>query len=147
MMRIGSFVILLSLTLLLSSCRTGGVILKETPLNASETRKSVVSVIGQPRHMTKDGRELSSNYYDRKLEPIEKMEAARERIYTRVSILGDRRPFDIQVEVLVERRNQNGQFEQIGLDDNRAKVLAEKIRQALHQSRDNRNVIDDFRSF
>jgi hypothetical protein len=133
--------------LFLSSCRTGGVVLRETPLSASDTRRVVVTIIGQPRQMSKDGRELSSVFYDRKNNPIEKMDSARERIYTRVSILGDRRPFDIRVEVLVEGRNRMGQFEQADRDDGRAAVLAEKIKHALNQSRDSRNVIDDFRSF
>ncbi len=135
------------ITLLLASCRTGGVILRETPSGISETRRVVVSVIGEPRGMTKDGREIVSKYYDRSNNSITKMEMVRERRYTRVSILGDRRPYDIQVEVLVEGRDSDGAFYEKDHDDDRAAVLAEKIKQALNQSRDTRNVIDDFRSF
>ncbi len=146
-MQISNVVFLSFAFLLLGGCRTGGVVLRETPSSASEIRRAAVIVIGQPRQMSKDGRELSSAFYDRKSNPVEKMELARERIYTRVSIIGDRRPFDIRVEVLVEGRNRAGQFEQIARDDGRAAVLAEKIKQTLNQSLDNRNVIDDFRSF
>lgn len=137
----------LSLGLFLTGCRTGGVILRETPLSVSETRRVVVSVIGEPRSVSQNGREILSKFYDRKEKAIPRMEMARERFYTHVTILGDRRPYDIQVEVLVEGRNADGAFEVISRDDDRATTIAEKLRQALNQSRDTRNVIDDFRSF
>lgn len=137
----------LSSTLLLSSCRTGGVIIRETPLGISETRKSVVSVVGQPRGVSENGREVLSQYYDKKNKNIEKMDMARERYYTQVIILGDRRPYDVQVQVMIESRNEDGGFDLIDHDDDRAAVIADKIRRALNQSRDTRNVIDDFRSF
>ena len=137
----------LSCTLLLSSCRTGGVILRETPLSVSETRRVVVSVIGEPRSVSQNGREIFSKFYDRKEKAIPRMEMAKERYFTHVTILGDRRPYDIQVEVLVEGRNSDGAFELVTRDDNKATAIAERLRQSLNQSRDTRNVIDDFRSF
>nr|WP_295902147.1 hypothetical protein [uncultured Bdellovibrio sp.] len=138
---------LLASTLLLSSCRTGGVIIRETPLNVSETRRAVMAVIGEPRSVSQNGREILSQFYDKKNKIIEKMDMARERYYTHVTVLGDRRPYDVQVEVLVEGRNEEGGFDLLDRDDDKAGVIAEKIRQSLNQSRDTRNVIDDFRSF
>lgn len=139
--------LLLVYTLVLSGCRTGGVILRETPLNVSETRRTVMSIIGEPRTVSSNGREMRSHYYDKKNNKIEKMNLARERYYTHVTVLGDRRPYDVQVEVLVEGRTEDGKFELIERDDDRAAGVAEKIRNALNQGRDNRNVIDDFRTF
>lgn len=139
--------LVISLSLLLSSCRTGGVILRETPLSVSETRRTIVSIIGEPRSVSQNGREIISKFYDRKDKAIPRMEMAKERYYTHVTVLGDRRPYDIQVDVLVEGRNPDGVFEVVGRDDNKATIIAEKLRQALNQSRDTRNVIDDFRSF
>ncbi|UXR65692.1 hypothetical protein EZJ49_05450 [Bdellovibrio bacteriovorus] len=135
------------MTVLLSSCRTGGVILRETPLNLSETRRVVMSVIGEPRTVSQNGREMTSRFYDKKGSNIEKMDMAKERFYTHVTILGDRRPYDVQVQVLVEGRNEDGGFDLLDRDDERAAPIAEKLRQTLNQSRDSRNVIDDFRSF
>lgn len=132
---------------LLSGCRTGGVILRETPLNVSETRRAVVSVIGEPRSISQNGREIFSQYLDKKDRKIEKMEMIRERHFTHITILGDRRPYDVQVEVIVEGRNEYGGFEVLDRDDRKASLVAEKIKEALNQSRDSRNVIDDFRSF
>lgn len=139
--------LLTGIALLLSSCRTGGVVLRETPLNVSETRRAVVSVLGEPRSISSNGREIFSQYLDKKDKKIEKMDMIRERHYTHVTILGDRRPYDVQVEVIIEGRNHDGGFDIVERDDAKASVIAEKIRQALNQSRDSRNVIDDFRSF
>ncbi|MDG0814873.1 hypothetical protein [Bdellovibrio svalbardensis] len=136
-----------SSALLLSSCRTGGIVLRETPLNVSETRKVIVSVIGEPRMVSENGREMASKYYDKKGKEIAKMDMAKERYSTRVTILGDRRPYDIQVQVLIEDRDTEGGFELTDRDDDKAAAIAEKIKKALNQSRDSRNVIDDFRSF
>ena len=139
--------IFLWIALLLSGCQTGGVFLRETPLSLSETRRVITIAIGEPRGVSQNGREILSKYYDRKNKALEKMDMVRERYYTMVTVLGDRRPYDVQVQVLVEGRTPEGGFEQVERDDDRAAVIAEKIRIALNQSRDNRNVIDDFRSF
>ena len=135
------------IALLLSGCQTTGVLLRETPLSLTETRRVITIVIGEPQGVSQNGREITSKYYDRKNKTLEKMDMVRERYYTMVRALGDRRPYDVQVEVLVEGRTPEGAWEQTDRDDDRAAVIAEKIRIALHQSRDNRNVIDDFRSF
>ena len=145
-----AFGILFGLSLIvlsLNACRTDGVFVKETPLNISETRKSIVAVIGEPRFVSKDGRELDSNYYDKKGRPITAMESAKERLHSRIIILGDRRPYDLEVQVVVEARDENGQFEAVDKDDAMAKPLAEKIKKELYQSLDESNLIDDFRSF
>jgi hypothetical protein len=135
-----------SFSLLLSSCRTG-VVLKETPLSISETRVAVVTVIGEPRVVSPNGRELYSKYYDRKGNAIERLELAKERDYTLVTILGDRRPYDIQVEVMIEERDEDGIFQLVDKDDERAGPIADKIKKAINQSLGSRNIIDDFRSF
>ncbi|WP_413559248.1 hypothetical protein [Bdellovibrio sp. HCB209] len=133
--------------LILVGCQTTGVRLRETPLGVSETRKVIMSVIGQVREVSENGRELYSMYYDRKGAPIKAMDMAKERYYSHLIVLGDRRPYDISVDVLVEARDQDGGWELVDHDDQKAAVLADKLKKALNQSRDSRNVIDDFRSF
>ncbi|AFX99760.1 hypothetical protein [Bdellovibrio bacteriovorus] len=147
MMKTFVWVFLFASTLFFAGCRTGGVILRETPLNLSETRRAIVAVIGEPKSISQNGREMTSQYYDKKGKNIDKMDMARERFYTHVTVLGDRRPYDVQVQVLVEGRNEDGGFDLLDRDDDKAAPIAEKIRQSLNQSRDSRNVIDDFRSF
>lgn len=129
------------------ACQTTGVFLRETPLNVSETRRVVASVIGQPRMTSENGRELYSKFYDRKGNNDDHMKNARERLHTQVTILGDRRPYDIQVEVVVEVRDKEGVYQVVEQDDVRAEKIATDIQKALVQSRDNRNIIDDFRPY
>lgn len=138
--------LLLSLTLLLSGCQTPGVILKETPLGVSDARRAIVAVIGAPRSVSSNGRELYSKYYDSKGLFIEEMDKMKYRYHSKVTILGDRRPYDIAVLVVYEARI-DGKFEVVDQDNGRALQLAEKIKKSLHESREKRNVIDDFRSF
>lgn len=131
----------------LTGCRTGGVILRETPSSLTETRRVVAGIIGEPRDVSRNGREMISHYFDKKNKRIEKPDNVKERYFAMITILGDRRPYDIQVEVFVETREDDNEFSSPDRDDDRAAVMAEKIRQSLNQSRDTRNVIDDFRSF
>lgn len=133
--------------LIIAGCQVPGIILKETPLSVSETRKAIVIVSGEPRTISSNGRELYSKYYDRDGRGIFKMESAKERFYSIFIILGDRRPYDISVQVVRELRNVEGQFQKVGLDESRAQTLADKLKKVLIESRDNRNVLDDFRSF
>jgi len=132
----------------LTSCRSGGIVLRDTPLGLSDTRVAIVTVIGQPRSMSTNGRELFSKYYDVNGKNIEKMDLIRERFTTHVYVLGDSRPYDVKVEVIVEERTEGDHFEVEDHDEKRAQDVADKIHKALNLSRDsNRNVIDDFHSF
>lgn len=142
------FFALLLMPLFLTSCRSGGIVLRDTPLGLSDTRVAIVTVIGQPRAMSENGRELFSKYYDATGHPIEKMDLIRRRYTSHIYVLGDQRPYDVKVEVNVEERVDNNHFELVDHDEKRAEDLAEKIHKALNQSRDaDRNVIDNFKSF
>lgn len=142
------FLILLPLSLGLSSCVTNqpGTLLEETPLNMSESRKAVISVIGKVRDISENGRELFSGFYDSRGLDYDPAKSGTERFYTHVLILGDRRPYDIRVIVPVEEK-QGRNFVAVGFDNEKAKRLSEKIKKALNQSRDNRNFIDDFKAY
>jgi hypothetical protein len=132
----------------LLACQSDGVFLRDTPLNISETRKAIASVMGQPRATSENGREMVSKYYDRKGNRDEEaLKSSRERLSTHTTILGDRRPYDIQVEVVVEIRDHDGKFQVVERDEGRAEKIAKEIQKALVQSRDNRNLIDDFRAY
>jgi hypothetical protein len=75
--------------------------------------------------------------------PPEKM---KERVVARVVIDGDRRPYSILVQVYVQRRVGKN-FVEEGLDETLSTVFAKEINRELIESRENRNVIDDFRAF
>lgn len=77
-----------------------------------------------------------------------------------VVVLGDRRPYKVEVSVRVEERVNEaevqkfrkgdieaGSYESDGNDGRLAKRLAEKIQNYLYQRSQNKNFIDDFRPF
>lgn len=130
----------------LVSCETPrGIFLRETPLNISETRKVIVKVIGTPRLISENGRELYSAYFDKTGSYTGNFEALPERRFTQVIIYGDRRPYDILVNVIIETKVRDQKFQINGYDDEKAKSITDRIKAALHQSHDSRNVIDDFK--
>lgn len=132
--------------LCLSSCQHGGAKILETPMSFNEIRRVVSEVMGDPRKVSEGGYELDSKYHDSQGKVIDNPGQARERYFTRVSILGDRRPYDLWVRVFAEVRTAQG-FEGVGEDDQLAERLASDLRKALHESRDKRNLIDDFKAF
>ena len=87
-------------------------------------------------------------------------EGALRRAQALVVVLGDRRPYKIEVTVHVEERNNEseipkirkgdieaGRYDSDGNDRRLAKRLAERIQDYLHRRSQNKNFIDDFRPF
>ena len=70
----------------------------------------------------------------------------RERLIARIVIMGDRRPYDILVQVYLERKVR-GNWVEVGLDEDLSRDFSREISRELIESRENRNVIDDFRAF
>lgn len=134
-----------TLLCLIVGCQTQGVLIKETPLNLSESRRIIASIIGQPKMMSQNGREMKSRFYDRRGRYLENIENAKERLYTVVTVLGDRRPYDVKVEVFVEEKVEENVYVISEQDNRSAERIAARIKDALYQSQSNRNVIDDFR--
>ena len=109
-------------------------------------RKVIISIIGEPREISQNQREFFSNYTHPNGNFIAESENINSRIYSRVVILGERRPYDIQVQVLIETKS-NGTFETTGIDKQRTKGLVNELNLKLNQSRINGNNIDEFRAF
>lgn len=109
-------------------------------------KKVIISVIGEPRLLRNNQRVYYSEYFGRKSDNQFDPQKSPVRYYTLISVAGDRRPYDLDVEVIVEKKN--GQFfEEIGSDEKLAIEIAEKIKSRLNQGLEDRNVIDDFRAF
>ncbi len=49
--------------------------------------------------------------------------------------------------MVVEIRDHEGKYQVVERDDARARIVSKEIQKALVQSRDNRNIIDDFRAY
>lgn len=138
---------LLSIIFLITTgCQTG-IFIKESPAALTEIRKAVVTVLGQPRTTSEDGRQLVSEYHDKKGHTDPGLANSKTRYQTRITILGERRPYNIKVEVFQEARVADKLYDVIAEDNILAQKLANQIEMALNESLKNRNVIDDFRAF
>ncbi len=137
---------LLSFVFLIAACASQGYRITDQNMALADVKKSVESAIGEPREVSRNQRVYLTQYFSRKPDPKFDPEKSRERLYAKVSVLGDRRPYDVEVEVIVEER-EGSQYLPVATDMTEAKKLGKEIRIKLNQSRDDRNVIDDFRAF
>ncbi len=119
----------------------------QSPKGVSGKRTSLVTIkkavtaslpLGLKRRSSND-REFFSNYFRRP-------GSRGDRAYVLVKILGERRPYNITVEVYIERK-EGGQWIFVEKDQDLSKGIAKKIQKRLSTSRNERNVIDDFRAF
>lgn len=101
--------------------------------------------MGSVKEQSLNGRELTSYYFNPKDFDEDATDRA-ERAYAKVTILGSGRPYTIEVRVFREKRIK-GQYTLIGEDRKLSNELLERIREALADRRDDRNIIDDFRAF
>lgn len=144
--KVSRILILLSLLYQLTACTTEQVRIEEQPQSLNEIRKAIISMIGKPRGISQNQREIYSNYFPRKGTTDFNPAKSKERLTAVFKILGDRRPFDITIQVVVEEKIE-GEYEVIGDDNSIAENLKSELTTRLHQSLENRNVIDDFRAF
>jgi hypothetical protein len=100
-------------------------------------KKAVVHVIGEPRFISQNQREFFGAYV--KVTPTE-------RYYTKVLILGARRPYSLEVSTIFEKKNGT-EYVHDRYDKAISNKVISEIKTRLNQSRDEGNVIDDFRAF
>ncbi len=79
------------------------------------------------------------------------LDHAPERAQAQILIMGDRRPYKLDIVVWVEERQitPDGMvtYKRVRKDQEVASQLADQIDDFLVKSRDNRDLIDDFRAF
>lgn len=131
---------------LLVSCATGGYRIAEQNVSLADLKKAITGVIGEPRGISENQRTYYSQYFSRKPDPKFDPLKSKERAFAKIVILGDRRPYDIDIDVIVEEREGRDYLE-VDNDLSEAKKLGKDIRTKLHQGREDRNVIDQFRAF
>lgn len=131
---------------MLSACVTDGSLIEGSDRSMREIRAAFLAVAGEPRKESENRRTFYSKYFPRHQDPNFNQDRARERLYGRFTILGDRRPYDVQVEVVVEVRTPDG-YEEVGVDEALSQELSKSVQTELIKSSEGRNVIDDFRPF
>lgn len=130
---------------ILTSCANTATI-RDVMLSYNATKTVVVANIPQGvRKESPNGRELTSNYFQ-----IENFQpdkgTANERAYALVKILGSSRPYNVDVQVYREEKRK-GIWRADGTDSEMTEQLGERLKQALADRREDRNVIDEFRAF
>ncbi|MGE3680454.1 MAG: hypothetical protein AB7G93_01930 [Bdellovibrionales bacterium] len=105
--------------------------------------------VGQ-RAISPNGHEILSKHF--KMDGTKYVPAAdaAERFYAHIVILGDRRPYDIEVFVVHEKRaarENDYTYARVGVDPKLTSDLEQSLRQELTKRREERNIIDDFRVY
>jgi hypothetical protein len=131
----------------LSGCSTNAAI-RDVMLPYNTVRQTVVSNLPFGlRKQSINGRELTSNYFSGTNIANDGAEAA-DRAYAYVVILGSSRPFQITVKVVRERRGKKSRsYAVVGEDKKLTHEMVKRLKEALADRREDRNVIDDFRAF
>jgi hypothetical protein len=99
------------------------------------------------RKRSQNGRVYSSEYFV--MEKGFPVTAGRsdERRYVDILILGDRRPYVVEVKVYVETKVAPKVYRQTGSDQGLARVTLRRFQKNLELKKRDRDVIDDFRVF
>lgn len=127
----------------LSGCTTTAFYIEDSNLPVPETRKVITAIIGKPRIISLNGRELSSSYHDRKFEDLDETKKIKARYFTKVVILGPRRPYEISVQVTKEVLDlQTMTFVDLGIDEGLTQKRALELKRALNKSLDTYQAVD-----
>ena len=134
-----------ALFFILTGCASG-VIVPESGKSIEDIDHAILAITGDPRKISGSKREITSAYFSRRKEPHFDPQKAKERLYAVFTILGDRRPYDIEVRVFAETL-ADGEYQDQGLDDAFTEEIARELKQQLARQPNDRDFIDDFRAF
>lgn len=146
-------------TIVFTSCSsmqggTGGEQIKDLDQPLLDIQKAVEARLPLGKRMTSpNGREFYSRYFTVVDGRIQPGDHATDRFYAHVFVLGDQRPYLVEVLVKRERRvgrqgsDVSNQYEEVARDVRLARLIAKRIQQTLSKRREDRNIIDDFRVF
>jgi hypothetical protein len=140
---------LFSTVVLFGCAATPGVTVIEGQDRALGELQTVVSASlpAGKASVSQNQRTYTSNYFTTKGGEFEEASEAPVRYKAIIVILGDRRPYDIEVTVIQEKRDKLSQYVRVGNSEGLARVVIRRIQKALHERREDRNIIDDFRVF
>lgn len=127
----------------LQGCTTTALYIEGSNLPVPETRKVIAAIIGKPRIISLNGRELTSSYHNRKFDDLDETKKIKARYYTKVVILGPRRPYEISIQVTKEILDpETMTFVDMGIDESLTQKRGLEIKRALNKSLDTYQAID-----
>lgn len=130
--------------MIISGCQTAGYVIENSNYSVKQHRIAIVGALGNPKTISENGRVITTHYHNRSLQNLEVTTKTKERLYTKVSILGSRRPFKVSIEVHIEKRDpESKKFQDVGLDDRLGRRRALEIKEALNQSPEEDGLFDE----
>jgi hypothetical protein len=145
--------ILLSLLLLISflGCASKGIKIEGGKYSLIRLQKvAQASLPNGQEFKSPNGRSFRSKYYDPYNSARFNFNQGPTRHFAVINVLGDRRPFEIEVIVYEERKTagaRNAGYQVYGVDPKATQALAIRIQAKLDQRKGNRDFIDDFKAF
>lgn len=94
-----------------------------------------------------NGREIVSRYQKPGTDSYDNAGMDKERAYSRLLILNDRRPYTIQLQYVIEERISGGGYSIKGYDDAMANKVMRKMMEFLVNRPDREDFIDEFKAF
>src|SRR5262249_51144281 len=133
-------------SILLAGCQSPAKI-NNVMLSLTTVKKTVISLLPQGlKGESENGRELTSGYFNAHNWEEDATDKS-ERVYAKVLILESGRPYRIDVHVIKEKKGKGGAYTKTGEDKKATQDLVEKLKDALADRREDRNIIDEFRAF
>lgn len=99
------------------------------------------------RGKSANGREIVSRYQKPGTNSYDNAGMDKERAYSRLLILNDRRPYTIQLQYIIEERLSNGGYSIKGYDDVTANKVMKRMLEFLVNRPDREDFIDEFKAF
>lgn len=100
--------------------------------------------------VSSNGREFTSNRFVIKRNKYQSASDATSRYFAKITLLGDRQPYEVEVVVFHEKRIWDGQksiYKVVAESRYLSEKVAYEFRDQLTKRREDPNIIDDFRVF
>jgi hypothetical protein len=132
--------------LVLAACSKPGVTVRDANNSMGEIKSIISGLTGEPKEISDDRRQFTSQYFGRAKDKKFDAQKSHERFYARYTIVSDRRPYNVLVQVVKERKSSEG-YREDGLDAEMTRKLAKELDHRLKNGNTSKSLIDDFRSF
>jgi hypothetical protein len=126
-----------------------GTYVERTSVNASVSQiikafdKAAIGLRGK----SANGREVVSKYHTPGGDGYDNAATGSQRAFSRLIILGERRPYNLQIQYVIETKKSNGTYALQSYDQDKAQKVLKALMDYLVTRPDREDFIDDFRPF
>ncbi len=137
MLKSKNYFLLFTLLAAFVGCQTNPHTISESNISIKDHRKAVAAAFGEVKSVSENGREIYSFYHNKNFKNLDEPNSPKVRYYTKVVILGARRPYDVAVEVHKEQKDPDTKtYIDQGIDDGLTQARMNAIQLMLNQSRE-----------